>query len=103
MPTSVCMKRPEGAESLLGQASRWEGGRGVGRRAGPGEVWRNDSEASLAAPPLEGWEHAIWAGWMPTSPARASTSSSNQVCDCPLLDKMLFHFAGQMAEGKHWL
>ena len=44
------MKRPEGAESLLGQASRWEGGRGVGRKAGPGEVWRDDSEASLAAP-----------------------------------------------------
>ena len=55
MHTSVCKKRPEGAEGLLGQASWWEGGRVGGRRAGPREVRPGDSEASPAAPSLEVW------------------------------------------------
>ena len=103
MHTLVCKKKPEGAEGLLGQASWCESGRVGGRRAGPREVRPGDSEASPERPLLEVWEHAIWAGWIRTNPARACRPSSNQMRDCPLLDKLLFSFAGQPTKGKHWL
>ena len=106
MHTLVCKKRPKAAEGLLGQTSWCEGGRGGGRRAGgrdPGRYGQETPRPAQQRPLLEVWEHAIWAGWIRTNPARARRPSSNQMHDCPLLDKMLFSFAGQPAKGKHWL